>query len=190
MAHFQIQFDFLLIYFLFLLYLFSMSFSYRAIVLTAIYFVGIYLLAQFKNRRRIRSMKIYDLIYFERKNENAMIQKNGLQKKIFVISIVLGMIGTLCLMMRDLLLGIIGALCIIIFLYGFFASFSSGVPVWFEKHAAQKYQKQNLLVSKAFHNGSCDGYDCLVVYSDIGIGRNRNGFSGYFCESGRTSDLL
>ncbi len=127
-------------------YQFSISFSYRAIVLTAIYFVGIYLLAQFKNRRRIRSMKIYDLIYFERKNENAMIQKNGLQKKIFVISIVLGMIGTLCLMMRDLLLGIIGALCIIIFLYGFFASFSSGVPVWFEKHAAQKYQKQNLLI--------------------------------------------
>ena len=68
-------------------------------------------------------MKIYDLIYFERKNENAMIQKNGLQKKIFVISIVLGMIGTLCLMMRDLLLGIIGALCIIIFLYGFLRVF-------------------------------------------------------------------
>ena len=106
----------------------------------------IYLLAQLKSSKRIRSMKIYDLIYFERQNENAVIQSSVKRRRIFVISIVLGVIGTVLIMAGELVLGIIGAALIIIFLYGFFASFSSGVPAWFEKYSAKKYQGQNLLV--------------------------------------------
>lgn len=54
--------------------------------------------------------------------------------------------GTLLLMAGDLLPGIIGAACVILFLYGFFASFSSGVPAFFEKRPKKKYQGQNLMV--------------------------------------------
>ena len=127
-------------------YHFSFSFSLSALGLTLFYFLLIYLFAQRKSRKRIRSMKIYDLIYFERRNEEAVIQKGSSRKKTFIVSIVLGIIGTVFIMAGDLTIGIIGAGMIIAFLYGFFASFASGVPAYFEKHAEKKYSGQTLLV--------------------------------------------
>lgn len=127
-------------------YTFSFTFSLRAIGLTLVYFLFIYLFAQLRSRKRIRKMKIYDLIYFERQNEKEVIEKSGRRRVIFSVSVVLGILGTLLLMIRDLLLGLIGAACLILFSYGFFISFSSGVPAWFDKHLARKYSGQNLLV--------------------------------------------
>lgn len=130
-------------------YHFAFSFSLKTVGLTLVYFVLIYLSVQLKSRRKIRAMKIYDLIYFERQNEEAVIQKSSSRKRTFTVSIVLGVVGTVLLMGGSLLYGMIGAGCIIAFLYGFFSSFSSGVPAWFEKHTAKKYQGQNLLVFRA-----------------------------------------
>lgn len=127
-------------------YTFSFAFSLRAIGLTLFYFICIYLFAQLKSRKRIRSMKIYDLIYFDRQNEDVVIQKSRLRKKVFTFSILSGVIGTVLLLMGNLLFGLLGAVCIIFFLYGFFISFSSGVPAWFDKRPKQKYQNQTLLV--------------------------------------------
>ena len=56
----------------------------------------------------IRSMKIYDLIYFDRLNENAALAKSGRRKKIFSASIVFGVAGTLLLLTRSLPTGILG----------------------------------------------------------------------------------
>ncbi len=42
--------------------------------------------------------------------------------------------------------GIFGAALVIAFLYGFFLSFASGVPAFFDKRPARKYRGQNLLV--------------------------------------------
>lgn len=127
-------------------YTFVFTFSFRAVALTLFYFVLIYLSAQLRSRRRIRSMKIYDLIYFDRLNENAALAKSGRRKKIFSASIVFGVAGTLLLLTRSLPTGILGAACIIVFLYGFFLSFSSGVPAWFDRRPGRKYQGQTLLI--------------------------------------------
>jgi len=127
-------------------YTFVFTFSFRAVALTLFYFVLIYLSAQLRSRRRIRSMKIYDLIYFDRLNENAALAKSGRRKKIFSASIVFGVAGTLLLLTRSLPTGILGAACIIVFLYGFFLSFSSGVPAWFYRRPGRKYQGQTLLI--------------------------------------------
>lgn len=127
-------------------YYFSFFFSVKAIGLTFIYFVLIYLFAQLKSLRRIRRMKIYDLIYFDRQNEDAVIKTSSRRRKIFAASIIIGVLGTFLLMTGEMLFGIIGAGCIIAFLYEFFLSFASGVPAFFDKHPARKYQNQNLLV--------------------------------------------
>lgn len=127
-------------------YYFSFFFSVKAIGLTLIYFVLIYLFAQLKSLRRIRRMKIYDLIYFDRQNEDAVIKTSSRRRKIFAASIIIGVLGTFLLMTGEMLLGIIGAGCIIAFLYGFFLSFASGVQAFFDKYPARKYQNQNLLV--------------------------------------------
>lgn len=57
-----------------------------------------------------------------------------------------GVAGTLLLLTRSLPTGILGAACIIVFLYGFFLSFSSGVPAWFDRRPGRKYQGQTLLI--------------------------------------------
>ena len=127
-------------------YVFSLALSLPALALTLVYFALIYLYALTRSRKRICSMKIYDLLYFDRQNEGVVIQSSGKRQRIFAVSIVLGIIGTLLLMAGNLALGIIGAGLIIVFLYSFFLSFASGVPAFFDKRPEKKYQGQNLLV--------------------------------------------
>lgn len=131
-------------------YHFHYRFSLKAIALTLLYFSAIYFFALFRSRKRIRRMKIYDLIYFERQNEAELVKKSKTRKTLFVISIVLGIAGTILLMAAtQLLIGVIGAGCIIVFIYGFFTSFSSGVPAYFDRIPERKYQGQNLMIFRA-----------------------------------------
>ena len=127
-------------------YRFSLVPSLPAIGLTTAYFALIYLYALRKSRKRIRKMKIYDLIYFDRQNESALIQTGKNRRRLFSVSVIFGVIGTLLLMTRNVAVGLIGAGCVIFFLFGFFISFASGVPAFFDKRPAKKYQGQNLLV--------------------------------------------
>ena len=127
-------------------YTFAFTFSFRAVGLTLVYFTCIYLFAQYRSRRKIRSMKIYDLIYYDRLNENAALAKSGRRIRTFTVSIIFGIIGTLLLLTRSLPTGILGSACIIVFLYGFFLSFSSGVPAWFDRRPRRKYEGQTLLI--------------------------------------------
>ncbi|MGL6199837.1 MAG: ABC transporter permease [Lachnospiraceae bacterium] len=130
-------------------YTFNFAFSIRAVLLTLVYFTVIYLFALLKSRKRISRMKIYDLLYLDRQNENKAVERDRHRRIIFTVSIILGVIGTALLLMRVLFLGIIGAVLIIIFLYGFFISFSSGVPDFFDKRPRSKYKGNNLLVFRS-----------------------------------------
>lgn len=128
-------------------YHFRYDFSLKAIGLTLAYCTAIYFFALFRSRKRIRRMKIYDLIYFERQNEEELVKRSKTRKTMFVFSLVFGIVGTLLLMTASkLIIGILGAGCIIIFIYSFFTSFSSGVPAYFDRKPERKYQGQNLMI--------------------------------------------
>ncbi len=128
-------------------YHFHYNFSLKAIGLTYVYFAAIYFFALLRSRKRIRRMKIYDLIYFERQNEAELVKESKTRKTLFAASIAFGIAGTFLLMTAaKLLIGVIGAGCIIVFIYGFFTSFSSGVPAFFERKPERKYQGQNLMI--------------------------------------------
>lgn len=127
-------------------YRLSFGLSPAAAGLTLLYFALIYLFAQLRCRRRIRRMKIHDLVYFERRNEEAVLRTGRGRRQVFAGSVVLGLVGTPLLMVGDLVPGVVGAAFVIAFLYGFFASFSSGVSACFERHGTQKYRGQTLLV--------------------------------------------
>ena len=129
-----------------LTYSFALTFSLPAVGLTLLYFALIYVRALRKSRKRIRKMNIHDLIYFDQQNEGVVIQSGKLRRNTFRASIVLGVAGTVFLMAGDLFIGIIGAGCVIAALFGFFLSFASGVPAFFEKRPARKYQGQTLLI--------------------------------------------
>ena len=127
-------------------YRFSLSFSLPALGLTVSYFTLIYLFALSRSRRYIRKANIHDLLYADSRNEGAVIRTGKGRQLLFAASVLLGLVGTALLLMLDPTLAVIGAGCIILFLFGFFLSFSSGVPAFFQKRPARKYQGQNLLV--------------------------------------------
>ena len=127
-------------------YTFSFGFSLPALGLTVLYFALIYVFALRRSRKYIRKANIHDLIYVDQINEGMVIRTGKVRRWVFSVSIVLGVIGTCLLMAGGSIFGIIGAGCLIVFLFGFFLSFASGVPAFFDKRPARKYQGQNLLV--------------------------------------------
>lgn len=127
-------------------YTFAFGFSLPALGLTAACFALIYLFALHRSRRYIRRARIHDLIYVDRVNEGAVVRTGRKRRRAFAVSIVLGIIGTILLMAGSSIPGVIGAGCVIVFLFGFFHSFASGVPDFFDRQPARKYRGQNLLV--------------------------------------------
>ena len=127
-------------------YAFSFGFSFPALGLTVLYFALIYLFALRRSRKYIRRANIHDLIYVDRANEGMVIQTGTVRRWMFSFSIVLGVAGTCLLMAGGAILGVIGAGCVIAFLFGFFLSFASGVPAFFDRRPARKYRGQSLLV--------------------------------------------
>ncbi len=127
-------------------YAFSFGFSLSALGLTVLYFALIYLFALRRSRKYIRRANIHDLIYVDRANEGMVIQTGNVRRWMFSFSIVLGVAGTCLLMAGGAILGVTGAGCVIVFLFGFFLSFASGVPAFFDRRPARKYRGQSLLV--------------------------------------------
>lgn len=127
-------------------YSFSFAFSLRALGLTFLYFMLVYLFAQWRSRRRLRTMKIYDLVYYERLNEGMVIRTSRKRRWVFAGSLVLGTVGTLLLLGGGMLFGVLGAGCVILFLFGFFLSFASGVPAFYDRYPARKYHGSALMV--------------------------------------------
>lgn len=127
-------------------YTFAFGFSLPALGLTAACFALIYLHALRRSRKYIRKAKIHDLIYSDRLNEGAVIETGKKRRRVFGASIVLGAVGTLLIMVPDLTVATAGAGCLILFLFGFFLSFASGVPAYFDRRPARKYRGRNLLV--------------------------------------------
>ena len=127
-------------------YHFTFDFTLPSLALTVVCFVLIYLHALRRSRKYIRKAKIHDLIYFDRVNEGIVIQASRMRRWIFGASIALAIVGTCLLMVQNLTVAVIGAGCLILFLFGFFLSFASGVPAYFDKRPARKYKGQNLLV--------------------------------------------
>ena len=127
-------------------YTFSFGFSLPALGLTVVCFGLIYLFALRRSRRYIRKANIHDLIYSDRVNEGVVIQTANKRRWMFGASILLGVVGTFLIAAWNLAIATAGAGCLILFLFGFFLSFASGVPAFFDKRPAQKYKGQNLLI--------------------------------------------
>ena len=127
-------------------YHFTFGFTLPALALTVVCFVLIYLHALRRSRKYIRKAKIHDLIYSDRVNEGIVIQTGRMRHWIFGVSIVLAIAGTCLLMVSNAMVAAAGAGCLILFLFAFFLCFASGVPAFFDKRPARKYQGQNLLI--------------------------------------------
>ncbi len=130
-------------------YHFTLEFSLPALGRTGLYFALIYLFALRRSRKRLRKMKICDLLYFDRQNEGAVLRTGALRRLVFGLSLVLGVIGTCLLLQMSAYVALAGALCAVLALFGFFLSFASGVPAFFDRRPARKYRGQSLLIFRS-----------------------------------------
>ena len=135
----------------------DITFSWKAILLSFLYFAIIYLIVLFFLRRRIKKMKIHDLLYYEKQNEKTSKLKKyrGL---IFIVAIFLGIVaidtfdrefravevnpsfGTIMLCL----------ILIIISIYGVIYSLGDFILSFVLNNKKLKYKGNNLFVARTF----------------------------------------
>ncbi|MFV0393486.1 MAG: ABC transporter permease [Coprobacillaceae bacterium] len=128
---------------------FSLDFSISlgTIGLTLLYFIGVYIFALIRSRKRISKMKIYDLLHYDKKNEAKLVDTKKNRTLLFMTSTIAGIIGIslIAFTSSGLTFGI-GSILVIVFLYGFFISISSFASHYLDTHPKQKYQGNKTFV--------------------------------------------
>lgn len=130
-------------------YRFGFGFSLRAILLTLLYYALIYLFALLRSRKSIARMKIHDLLYLERQNEGELVTRQKSRRRLFAVSCVCGVLAFVLIALRTAATGFAGAVLLIVFFYGFYTSFSSAVPTWYDKRPRRKYRGNTLFVLRS-----------------------------------------
>lgn len=136
------------------------EFNLMSFILLFAYFVAIYLLVLFFAYKRIKKVKIYDLLYLEKQNEEKVIKTKKSRTIIFIVSVLIG-IGAYLIwntqirpdIVQDssvLTYLIIGIVLFIISIYGVMFSLSDFLLSIVLKNKKIKYQKDNLFVVRAF----------------------------------------
>lgn len=122
------------------------------------YFLLIYLVVLFLTKRRIKRLKIHDLLYYDSINEKNRTTKN---KSIisFIISLIF-IIGGLFIFNNefkgvgiepDTLLVLLSIILLIVGIYLFISSFANAILILILKHKKLKYNKDNLFVLRQFN---------------------------------------
>ena len=139
-------------------YQINLSITLAPVLLSTIYFILIYLFTLFRSSRRMKKLKIHDLLYLEKKNEEKIWKKKKHRNILFVIFTVLGILGLyLCdyafVISNDpSMLGYLGVsiLLLIISIYGITFTLGDFILTFINKRRKIKYTKDNLFVAKNF----------------------------------------
>lgn len=130
-------------------YQFNFTFSLPAILLTILYFGVIFIVALLLNQRKLKKGTIRDLVEANQRNENGLVNKGGRRKGVFTISMICGFCGMVLLLSHKAVLGAVGAVLLIIFIFTFYFSFSSGLVAHYNKHLKNKYRYNTLFVFRS-----------------------------------------
>lgn len=136
----------------------KITFNIEAALILFVYFLFIYLIALFFARRRIKKMKIYDLIYFEKQNEKKKNKNLKIRNIIFILSLILGITALILFDKEFTRVGVepsmsmilICIILIIISIYGVIITLSDFILNIVLKNKKLKYTKDNLFVARTF----------------------------------------
>ena len=128
------------------------------ILLSLGYFLLIYLVVLLLTKRRIKRLKIHDLLYLDSHNEKSKVTKKK-SLVTFIISLILVMGGILIFnnefkgvgIEPDTLLVILSIIMLIGGIYLFISSFADFLLAFVLKHKTLKYNKDNLFVMRQFN---------------------------------------
>ena len=160
-----------------------MFFSVEAIIITALYFFGIFGLVLLNCRRKIKKTKVYDLLYANKKNENTVIKNFKGNVFAFCVSILL-LIGAVFITknqfdnLDDMSVSVIGLALgmLVIGIYLFYVGISRFIVKVYLENKNRKYHGNNMflyrkLTSKINTMGITMG-TIAVMFSFILIGGN------------------
>lgn len=139
-------------------YKIKLSITLTPVLLSTVYFILIYLFTLFRSSRRMKKMKIHDLLYLEKKNEEKIWKRKKYRNILFIIFVILGILGLyLCdhaFVIADdpSMVGYLGIsiLLLIISIYGITFTLGDFIPAFINKRRKIKYSKDNLFVVKNF----------------------------------------
>ncbi len=134
-------------------YQIKISFSIKALGMTAIYFFGIFALVLLNCRRKIKKTKVYDLLYANKKNENNMIKNAKGNVILFTLSIAL-LVGAILINNNEFanasnMVGrniFIAIIMLIVGIYLFYISISSFIVKRYLNNKSRKYKKDNMFL--------------------------------------------
>lgn len=138
-------------------YKITVDISLEAVLLTLLYFVLIFLFSLLRNRRKLKKMKIYDLLYMEKKNENTLLKSRRNRTIICILSLILGIIS-IVLLFSSFKIGVdpnmgmilLALVLMVVCIYGFYLSASSLIAEIFLANKKIKYHKHNLFLMRNF----------------------------------------
>ena len=138
-------------------YKISLKITLLPVLLSALYFILIYAFTLFRSSRRMKKMKIHDLLYLEKKNEEKIWKKKKFRNILFIIFVIMGVVGLwLCdyffkIMQPNTMIHLlISIILLIISIYGITFTLGDFILNFIYKRKKIKYSKDNLFVVKNF----------------------------------------
>lgn len=129
------------------------SVSFQTAGLTLLYFAGMYLFALRKNKRRLRKIRLYDLLYYDRQNESGVLKRKGSFFGVFILSLLFYAAGNMLIILRPMGKGydvLMGLVLVVIGLFAFFFSVPSFLASQLEKRKGWAYRKNHLTIFREF----------------------------------------
>ena len=71
----------------------KITFNLNSVLLLLLYFVLIYLFVLFFSKTQNKKVKIYDLLYLEKQNEEKRFKKNKVRNVAFIVSFIIGVVA-------------------------------------------------------------------------------------------------
>lgn len=129
------------------------SVSFQTAGLTLLYFAGMYLFALRKNKRRLRKIRLYDLLYYDRQNESRVLKRKSSFFGVFVLSLLFYAAGNMLIILRPMGKGydvLMGLALVVLGLFAFFFSVPSFLASQLEKRKGWAYRKNHLTIFREF----------------------------------------
>lgn len=116
------------------------GFDIKALLLTILYYGASMVLVVLKNNKKLKKMKICDLLYADKKNE--VIKIKNIRKSCFVFALSL-IAGIVALKGAPVIVTLI---CVVFFIYSFYMGASGVIVLIYSKSKGLKYKKANMFV--------------------------------------------
>ena len=118
-----------------------------------LYFDGMYLFALHKNKRRLRKIRLYDLLYYDRQNEGRLLKQKSSFPGVFILSLLVYALGNMLIILRPMGKGydvLLGLAFVVTGLFAFFFSVPSFLASQLEKRKGWAYRKNHLIIFREF----------------------------------------